>query len=105
MPLLLNVPTFSICGPVLLELGTEEQKKEHLTKVLRGDEVLVQFLSEHRAAAPTWPASTTRAVRDGDVFIVNGAKIWSSRPTRRTTPPAWCGPTGKRLSTAASPCC
>jgi alkylation response protein AidB-like acyl-CoA dehydrogenase len=77
MPLLLNVPTFSICGPVLLELGTEEQKQEHLTKVLRGDEVLVQFLSEPRGGSDL-AGLTTRAVRDGDVFIVNGAKIWSS---------------------------
>ena len=44
MPLLLNIPTFSICGPVLLELGPEELRREHLPKVLRGEEVLVQFL-------------------------------------------------------------
>jgi alkylation response protein AidB-like acyl-CoA dehydrogenase len=77
MPLPLNVPTFSICGPVLLELGTEEQKREHLPAVLRGDEVLVQFLSEPRGGSDL-AGLTTRAVRDGDVFIVNGAKIWSS---------------------------
>jgi alkylation response protein AidB-like acyl-CoA dehydrogenase len=77
MPLLLNVPTFSICGPVLLELGTEEQKRTHLPAVLRGDEILVQFLSEPRGGSDL-AGVTTRAVRDGDVFIVNGAKIWSS---------------------------
>ena len=77
MPLLLNVPTFSICGPVLLELGTEEQKREHLPKVLSGEEVLVQFLSEPRGGSDL-AGLTTRAVRDGDVFIVSGAKIWSS---------------------------
>lgn len=77
MPLLLNVPTFSICGPVLLELGTEEQKLEHLPKVLSGEEILVQFLSEPRGGSDL-AGLTTRAVRDGDVFIVSGAKIWSS---------------------------
>jgi len=77
MPLLLNVPTFSICGPVLLELGTEEQKREHLPRVLSGEEVLVQFLSEPRGGSDL-AGLTTRAVRDGDVFIVSGAKIWSS---------------------------
>jgi alkylation response protein AidB-like acyl-CoA dehydrogenase len=77
MPLLLNVPTLSICGPVLLELGTEEQKLKHLPRVLRGDEVLVQFLSEPRGGSDL-AGLTTRAVRDGDVFIINGAKIWSS---------------------------
>jgi alkylation response protein AidB-like acyl-CoA dehydrogenase len=77
MPLLLNVPTFSICGPVILELGTEEQKREHLPKVLSGAEILVQFLSEPRGGSDL-AGLTTRAVRDGDVFIVSGAKIWSS---------------------------
>jgi alkylation response protein AidB-like acyl-CoA dehydrogenase len=77
MPLLLNVPTFSICGPVLLELGTEEQKREHLPKVLSGERVLVQFLSEPRGGSDL-AGLTTRAVRDGDVFLVSGAKIWSS---------------------------
>jgi alkylation response protein AidB-like acyl-CoA dehydrogenase len=77
MPLLLNIPTFSICGPVLLELGSEELKREHLPRVLRGEEVLVQFLSEPRGGSDL-AGVTTRAVRDGDLFIVNGAKTWSS---------------------------
>src|SRR5258707_10808379 len=51
MPLLLNVPTFSIIGPAILELGTEEQKQEHLGKAIRGEEVLVQFLSEPRGGS------------------------------------------------------
>jgi alkylation response protein AidB-like acyl-CoA dehydrogenase len=77
MPLLLNIPTFSIAGPVLLELGSEELKREHLPRVLSGEEVLVQFLSEPRGGSDL-AGVTTRAVRDGDVFIVNGAKTWSS---------------------------
>jgi alkylation response protein AidB-like acyl-CoA dehydrogenase len=77
MPLLLNIPTFSICGPAILELGTEEQKLEHLPAVLRGDEVLVQFLSEPRGGSDL-AGVNTRATRDGDVFILNGSKIWSS---------------------------
>jgi alkylation response protein AidB-like acyl-CoA dehydrogenase len=77
MPLLLNIPTFSIAGPVLLELGSDELKREHLPRVLSGEEVLVQFLSEPRGGSDL-AGVTTRAVRDGDVFIVNGAKTWSS---------------------------
>jgi alkylation response protein AidB-like acyl-CoA dehydrogenase len=77
MPLLLNIPTFSICAPVILDMGTEEQQREHLPSVLRGDEILVQFLSEPRGGSDL-AGVTTRAVRDGDVFIVSGAKIWSS---------------------------
>jgi alkylation response protein AidB-like acyl-CoA dehydrogenase len=77
MPLLLNVPTFSICGPALLDMASEELKCAHLPAMLRGDEVFVQFLSEPRGGSDL-AGVTTRAVRDGDVFIVNGAKIWSS---------------------------
>jgi alkylation response protein AidB-like acyl-CoA dehydrogenase len=77
MPLLLNVPTLSICAPVILDMGTEEQKLEHLPKVLRGDEVLVQFLSEPSGGSDL-AGLITRADRDGDVFRINGAKTWST---------------------------
>src|SRR5258707_10559872 len=77
MPLLLNVPTFSIIGPAILELGTEEQKQEHLGKAIRGEEVLVQFLSEPRGGSDL-AGVTTRATQDGDVFIIQGSKIWRS---------------------------
>ena len=46
MPLILNTPTFTICCATLLDTGTEEQKKQHIAAALRGDEVLVQLLSE-----------------------------------------------------------
>ena len=46
MPALLNIPTFTICGPTILDMGSEEQKREHLAAAIRGDEVFVQFLSE-----------------------------------------------------------
>ncbi|MDQ7910808.1 acyl-CoA dehydrogenase family protein [Phytohabitans sp. ZYX-F-186] len=77
MPLLLNVPTFSICAPAILDFGTEEQKREHLPAVLRGDEVLVQFLSEPRGGSDL-AGAITRATRDGDMWVLNGSKIWSS---------------------------
>ena len=77
MPLVLNVPTFSICGPTLLDMGTEEQKRQHLSAVIRGDEIMVQFLSEPRGGSDL-AGVTTRATPDGDMFILNGSKIWSS---------------------------
>ena len=58
-------------------MASEEQKLEHLPAVIRGDEVLVQFLSESRGGSDL-AGVTTRATRDGDVFILNGEKIWSS---------------------------
>ena len=77
MPLVLNTPTFSICGPTILDMGSEEQKRQHLPAVIRGEEILVQFLSEPRGGSDL-AGVTTRATRDGDVFILNGSKIWSS---------------------------
>lgn len=77
MPLVLNTPTFSICGPTVLDMGSEEQKRERLSAIIRGDEIMVQFLSEPRGGSDL-AGVTTRATRDGDVFILNGSKIWSS---------------------------
>jgi alkylation response protein AidB-like acyl-CoA dehydrogenase len=77
MPLLLNVPTLSICAAVILDMGSEEQKLEHLPKVIRGEEVLVQFLSEPSGGSDL-AGLITRADRDGDVFRLNGAKTWST---------------------------
>ncbi|HXO22977.1 MAG TPA: acyl-CoA dehydrogenase family protein, partial [Streptosporangiaceae bacterium] len=77
MPLALNTPTFSICGATVLDMASEEQKREHLPAVIRGDEIMVQFLSEPRGGSDL-AGVTTRATRDGDVFILNGSKIWSS---------------------------
>jgi alkylation response protein AidB-like acyl-CoA dehydrogenase len=77
MPIPLNVPTFTICCPTILDMGSEEQKREHLAAAIRGDEVLAQFLSEPTSGSDL-AGATTRATRDGDVFILNGSKIWSS---------------------------
>ena len=77
MPLALNTPTFSICGATVLDMASEEQKRQHLPAVIRGDEVMVQFLSEPRGGSDL-AGVTTRATRDGDVFILSGSKIWSS---------------------------
>ncbi|MBB5915578.1 alkylation response protein AidB-like acyl-CoA dehydrogenase [Nocardia transvalensis] len=77
MPLLLNVPTLAICAASLLDIGTEDQKRAHLPAVLRGEELLVQFLSEPRGGSDL-AGLTTRADRDGERWILNGSKIWSS---------------------------
>jgi alkylation response protein AidB-like acyl-CoA dehydrogenase len=77
MPLLLNTPTFTICGPTILDMANEEQKRERLSAAIRGDEVFVQFLSEPSGGSDL-AGAITRATRDGDVFILSGSKIWSS---------------------------
>ena len=76
-PMILQVPTFSPCAAVLLEFGTEEQKKRHLPAMMRGDEIWMQFLSEPSGGSDVAGALTT-AVRDGDEWVINGSKIWTT---------------------------
>jgi alkylation response protein AidB-like acyl-CoA dehydrogenase len=77
MPTELNVPTLSILAPTLLDFGTEEQKIRHISAILRGEEMWVQFLSEPSGGSDL-AGLVTRATPDGDVFILNGSKIWST---------------------------
>jgi alkylation response protein AidB-like acyl-CoA dehydrogenase len=77
MPIMLNVPTFAICCATLLDAGTEAQKRAHIAAALRGDEVLVQLLSEPSGGSDL-AGLITRADRVGDEWIINGAKTWST---------------------------
>ena len=77
MPVLLNVPTLSILAPTLLDFGTEAQKRAHIPEILSGEEIWVQFLSEPSGGSDL-AGLVTRATPDGDAFILNGSKIWSS---------------------------
>jgi len=77
MPYAINVPTFGILAATLIDFGTPEQKGRHLPAILRGEELWVQFLSEPSGGSDL-AGCLTRADRDGDVFVLNGSKIWSS---------------------------
>lgn len=77
MPTLINVPTLVPCGAVLLEFGTEEQKRRHIRGMLTGEELWMQFLSEPSGGSDVAGALTT-AVRDGDEWVVNGSKVWTT---------------------------
>ena len=76
-PARFQVPTFSPCAAVIYEFGTEEQKREHLPKIMRGEEIWMQFLSEPGGGSDVAGAQTT-AVRDGDEWVLNGSKIWTT---------------------------
>jgi alkylation response protein AidB-like acyl-CoA dehydrogenase len=67
----------SMLGPALLKYGTEEQKKEHLPKITAGLIRWCQGYSEPNAGSDL-ASLQTRADSDGEDFIINGQKIWTS---------------------------
>ena len=61
----------------LLEHGTEAQKQRHLARILRGEELWAQLLSEPSGGSDL-AGAITRATRDGDTWVLNGSKIWTT---------------------------
>lgn len=67
-----------LLGPTLIEFGTHEQKQRFLPKMASGEEIWAQAWSEPMAGSDLAGVRAT-AVREGDEYILNGHKIWSSR--------------------------
>lgn len=67
----------SMIGPTLLEYGTDDQKERHLPKIIRGEYAWCQGYSEPGSGSDLASLST-RAVDNGDHFVINGQKIWTS---------------------------
>jgi alkylation response protein AidB-like acyl-CoA dehydrogenase len=69
--------TTGVCGPTMLRHASPEFLRRHIPRMLAGDELWVQFFSEPEAGSDL-AGVRTRATRDGDRWILNGSKIWSS---------------------------
>ena len=69
--------TTGICAPTLLDFGTEEQKRRHVPRMIRGEEVWTQLLSEPGAGSDL-ASLQTKATRDGEEYVLSGQKVWTS---------------------------
>jgi alkylation response protein AidB-like acyl-CoA dehydrogenase len=77
LPMGMSNQGISMLVPTLLEVGSEEQKLRYIAPTLRGEIVWCQGYSEPGAGSDL-ASLTTRATEDGDDFVINGQKIWTS---------------------------
>jgi alkylation response protein AidB-like acyl-CoA dehydrogenase len=84
-PMPLNVIGMNNIAPAIMHYGTDGQKRALLPRMVRADDIWCQGMSEPEAGSDL-ASLRTRAVRDGDDFVVNGQKIWTSLGHRAD----WC---------------
>jgi alkylation response protein AidB-like acyl-CoA dehydrogenase len=84
-PVPLNVIGMNNIAPAIMQYGTDAQKRELLPRMVRADDIWCQGMSEPEAGSDL-ASLRTRAVLDGDEYVVNGQKIWTSLGHRAN----WC---------------
>ena len=76
-PIMLNAIGLNWTGPLLLDMGSEEHRKRFIRGILSAEDIWCQGFSEPENGSDLGNAQT-RAVRDGDRFVINGSKIWTT---------------------------
>ncbi|MGH7933828.1 MAG: acyl-CoA dehydrogenase family protein [Candidatus Binataceae bacterium] len=81
LPMGINVLGIIMTGPALMQWGTDEQKKRYLQPIIAADEIWCEGMSEPGAGSDL-ASIQTRAELDGDYFILNGQKLWTTHAHR-----------------------
>lgn len=76
-PIIFNTIGLNWVGPLLLDMGTEEEKSKYIKSILSAEEIWCQGFSEPDHGSDLG-AVQTRAVKEGDEYVVNGSKIWTT---------------------------
>jgi len=80
-PIMLNAIGLNWTGPLLLDIGSEDHKAAYLRGILSAEDIWCQGFSEPEHGSDLGNAQT-RAVRDGDAYVINGSKIWTTLGNR-----------------------
>ena len=76
-PIVFNVIGLSWTGPLIIDIGTEQEKRKYLKGILSAEDIWCQGFSEPDHGSDLGNAQC-RAVRDGDEYVINGVKIWTT---------------------------